>query len=150
MNLRSRPGPCVIGRTAQYWPLDYPAILMMLLVSWAEELAMVVSWPASVLLGRLGEPSRTALLALGTLSRWPVGRCIMRLGEPSNHAYLLISGFVKVHGNDNGHEPLLAIRAGGDLVGEMGVLSGGPRSATVTVCSPTLARVITAAELCAF
>ncbi len=111
---------------------------------------MAFSWPASALLGRLGESSRTAMLALGTQVRWPVGRSVMRIGDPSQHAYLLISGFVKVHGNDSGHEPLLAIRGGGDLVGEMGVLSGGPRSATVVACSPTLAKVIGAAELRAF
>jgi CRP-like cAMP-binding protein len=87
------------------------------------------------------------MLSLGAERRWPAGRSIIRMGEPSTHACLILGGFVKVHGNDSGHEPLLAIRAGGDLVGEMGVLSGGQRSATVTTCSATTARVILAEEL---
>lgn len=108
------------------------------------------SWPATSLLGRLTEPERAGLLALGTTTEWSVGRCMMRLGDPSTHAYLLMNGFVKVHGNDSGHEPLLDIRAGGDLVGEMGVLSSEGRSATVTVCSAVVARVINANDLRAF
>lgn len=111
---------------------------------------MTVSWPVTGLLGRLSEPSRAAMLALGATARLPVGRCLMRIGEPSTHAHLLIDGYVKVYGNDSGQEPLLAIRGAGDLVGEMGVLSGGPRSATVTVCAPTAARTISAADLRAF
>lgn len=115
-----------------------------------EASSMGDSWPATTLLGRLSEPARAAMLSLGTLTRWPAGRCVMRLGEPSGHAYLLIEGFVKVHGNNDGQEPLLAIRAGGDLVGDMGVLTGEPRSATVTVCSAAVARAIAAADLRAF
>ncbi|WP_275411029.1 Crp/Fnr family transcriptional regulator [Rhizocola hellebori] len=90
------------------------------------------------------------MLSLGTKARFPAGRCMMRLGEPSGHAFLLIDGLVKVHGNDSGHEPLLAIRAGGDLVGEMGVLSAAGRSASVTTCSATMAHAISAADLRAF
>jgi CRP-like cAMP-binding protein len=108
------------------------------------------SWPAGSLLGRLPDPVRAAMLALGAEKRWPAGQAIIRLGEPSTHAYLILGGFVKVHGNDSGHEPLLAIRTAGDLVGEMGVLSGGGRSATVTTCSATAARVIGAEELRGF
>jgi CRP-like cAMP-binding protein len=39
---------------------------------------------------------------------------------------------------DNGHEGLLGVRVSGDLVGELGVVRAAPRSATVTVCAPTM------------
>jgi CRP-like cAMP-binding protein len=102
------------------------------------------------LLGRVGGQARSALLSLGVPVKLDGGRQIMRVAEPSARAFLLLNGCVKVHGNAGGHEPLLAVRVGGDLVGEMGVLSGGLRSATVTTCSPTLAREIGSAELRAF
>ncbi|GAB2932546.1 hypothetical protein GCM10027280_20270 [Micromonospora polyrhachis] len=42
----------------------------------------------------------------------------------------------------DGRTALLAIRVGGDLVGEMSALNDQPRSATVTTCSPALVRII--------
>jgi CRP-like cAMP-binding protein len=71
----------------------------------------------------------------------------LRQGEPGSIVYLLRSGCVKVVGNEAGREPLLAIRVGGDLVGEMAVLSGKPRSATVTACAKTTASAIQGADL---
>jgi CRP-like cAMP-binding protein len=56
--------------------------------------------------------------------------------------YLLLAGCVKVVGNEGGREPLLVIRAGGDLVGEMAVLSGRPQPATASTCAATSARAI--------
>jgi CRP-like cAMP-binding protein len=107
-------------------------------------------WPAATFLGRLDEPARQAVQSLGRAVRLPINSPMMRLGEPASGAFLLIEGCVKVYSNDNGREPLLAIRMGGDLVGEMGVLSGGPRTATVTSCTPVLARAIGADELRGF
>lgn len=94
------------------------------------------------LLGRLSDGSRRAILELGTSVRFTSGQTILRQGEPGHTAYLLLRGCVKVRGNEAAWEPLLAIRIGGDLVGEMGVLSRKPRSATVSTCSETSARAI--------
>jgi CRP/FNR family transcriptional regulator, cyclic AMP receptor protein len=108
------------------------------------------SWPSSSLLGRLSEPARSVLLSLGTAVGYPAGRRILRLGELGETVYLLLSGCVKVLGNDGGREPLLGIRVGGDLVGEMAVLSRLPRSATVSTCSDLSARAIPGPDLLAF
>lgn len=104
-------------------------------------------WPVGSLLGRLPESARAGLLALGTGARFPAGRVLLRQGEDGTTAYLLVQGCVKVIAHDADREALLAIRVGGDLVGEMAVLSGKPRSATVVTCAATLARAIPAARL---
>lgn len=107
-------------------------------------------WPASSLLGRLSEPARTVLLGLGTAAGYPAGRRLVRLGECGQSVYLLLQGCVKILGNDGEREPLLGIRVGGDLVGEMAVLSSLPRSATVSTCSLVSARVIPGPDLLAY
>jgi CRP-like cAMP-binding protein len=107
-------------------------------------------WPAMTLLGRLSEPARAVLLGLGRRVVFKPGQVILRQGEPGSTVYLLLAGCVKVVGNEGGREPLLAIRVGGDLVGEMAVLSGRPRSATVSACVATPTRAIPGADLRAF
>jgi CRP-like cAMP-binding protein len=107
-------------------------------------------WPPLTLLGQLSEPALGALLNLGITASFPAGRRIMRLGEFGQTAYLLLRGCVKVLGNEGGREPLLGIRVGGDLVGEMAVLSRLPRSATISTCSEVSARKIPGQDLLAF
>jgi CRP-like cAMP-binding protein len=59
-----------------------------------------------------------------------------------------LSGVVKVLVNSPvGAEVLLAVRIGGDLVGEMAVLDGSNRSANVVACGEVWARVIRRAEI---
>ncbi|MDT7787576.1 MAG: hypothetical protein QOF58_5995, partial [Pseudonocardiales bacterium] len=73
---------------------------------------------------------------------------LLRFGDPGDHAILLLSGVVKVLVNSPvGAEVLLAVRIGGDLVGEMAVLDGSNRSANVVACGEVWARVIRRAEI---
>ncbi len=97
------------------------------------------------MLARLPGPARKALLTLGTEVVVPAGRRILRQGEDGEVVYVLLAGVVKVSAADGDREPVLAIRAAGDLVGEMSVLLGRPRSATVVTCTNTTARVLTSA-----
>jgi CRP-like cAMP-binding protein len=60
--------------------------------------------------------------------------------------YLLLAGSVKVTGATDEGDSLLAIRVGGDLVGELAALDGRPRLATVTTAGPLIAQVIAGAE----
>lgn len=61
---------------------------------------------------------------------------------------LLRSGITKVTAAlENGHESLLAIRVGGDVVGELAAMDDAPRSATVTACGPIAAGVVHRSEL---
>jgi CRP/FNR family transcriptional regulator, cyclic AMP receptor protein len=105
-------------------------------------------WPARSLLGVLSLPARLELLALGTEVRYDAGAVLLREGMNDRHALLLLSGFVKVTATvENGETSLLAVRVGGDTVGEMAAMDGAPRSATVTGCGPLTARIVQAGAL---
>lgn len=98
-------------------------------------------WPARSLLGRLSPTARRDVLGLGAEVRFDTGAVLLREGMHDRHVLLLLSGCVKVTATvENGETSLLAIRAGGDTVGEMAALDGAPRSATVTACGPLTAR----------
>ncbi|MEO3765284.1 Crp/Fnr family transcriptional regulator [Streptomyces sp. B8F3] len=98
-------------------------------------------WPARSLLGALSLPARLEMLGLGTYVQYDAGAVLLREGWDDRHVLLLLSGFVKVTATvENGETSLLAVRAGGDTVGEMAAMDGAPRSATVIACGPLTAR----------
>jgi len=89
-------------------------------------------WPATGFLGQLSEETRQAALKLGTFRRYRPGDVVLHEGAISDCAVLLLSGLYKVVGSlGSGREALVAIRIGGDIVGELGLADGDPRSATV-------------------
>jgi CRP/FNR family cyclic AMP-dependent transcriptional regulator len=108
-------------------------------------------WPQSSLLARLTEPDRQELLNVGTRAVFPSQHVLVRQGAQEDYAVLLTKGLAKVVvDTENGHEALLAIRVGGDLVGEMASLERKPRAATVISCVKTSARLIPADLFAAF
>ncbi|MDA0563845.1 Crp/Fnr family transcriptional regulator [Streptomonospora sp. S1-112] len=108
------------------------------------------AWPAASLLGGLDPARRDRLLALGARVRYPAGRVLIRQSEESTFVLLLLEGVVKATGRAGAdRDALLAVRMGGDLVGEFAAMDGRPRSATVTACGPVVARVVTRAEFLA-
>lgn len=61
------------------------------------------------------------------------GEVLMRQGEPSQTMFVVASGRLQVErALPDERELVLAELGAGDVVGEMGLLDGGPRSATVT------------------
>ncbi|ARQ67755.1 Crp/Fnr family transcriptional regulator [Streptomyces marincola] len=107
----------------------------------------VWDWPQSSLVGGLGPGPRARLLALGAAVRYPAGRRLMREGEETTFVLVLLDGVVKATGRTHDErDVLLAVRMGGDLVGELAAVDGRPRSATVTTCGPLLARVVRRAD----
>ncbi|WP_197319963.1 Crp/Fnr family transcriptional regulator [Saccharomonospora sp. NB11] len=105
------------------------------------------TWPPTSLLGGLSQAKRHALLAAGTRVRYPAGKVLIREGEDSTFALFLLDGVVKVLGaTGNGRDTLLAIRLGGDLIGELAALDSRPRSATVVTCGPVTAQLFSCAE----
>jgi CRP-like cAMP-binding protein len=105
-------------------------------------------WPARSLLGVLAPPVRQDLLALGVERRFAAGDVLLHEGARDRHVLLLLAGFAKVTARvENGEVSLLAVRVGGDTVGEMAAIDGAPRSATVTACGPITARLIQPGEL---
>jgi CRP-like cAMP-binding protein len=94
-------------------------------------------WPARSLLGVLSPPAP-----------FERGDVLLTEGGHDRHVMLLLSGFAKVTATvENGEISLLAVRVGGDTVGEMAAMDGSPRSATVTACGRVTVRIIQQAEL---
>ncbi|KNB50216.1 Crp/Fnr family transcriptional regulator [Streptomyces caatingaensis] len=112
-------------------------------------------WPERSLLGMLPEPARRELLGLGVEVRYDTGDVLLSEGARDRHVLLLLSGFAKVTATlENGQVTLLAVRVGGETVGEMAAVDGAggpgdavPRSATVTACGPLAARLLQPAVL---
>lgn len=104
-------------------------------------------WPPGSLLAGLQEATRQRFLGLGAKQQYAgAGRVLIREGDVGTVVYLLLAGSVKVTGATDEGEALLAIRVGGDVVGELTALDGRPRLATVTTAGPVIARVIGRAE----
>ncbi|MGD0062698.1 MAG: Crp/Fnr family transcriptional regulator [Streptosporangiaceae bacterium] len=107
-------------------------------------------WPPSGLLGSLPKPSRDRLLEPGMTRQYVAGQVLMREGDATKFVVVLLDGVVKATGLTlDGKEALLAIRVGGDIVGEFAALDEGPRSSTITTCGTVIGRVIMQADFLA-
>ena len=84
------------------------------------------------------------LRAAGTGRRFAAGEVLLRQGDPPTHVLLLLSGRVKVSLTTPDGQVLLAVRGPGELLGEMAVLGGDERSATVVAIEPCAAQVLEA------
>jgi CRP-like cAMP-binding protein len=99
----------------------------------------------------LDESARTAFESLGQRRRYAAGRTLFREGEASDRVFLIHSGRVKVVTvSAEGRELLLAVRGPGELIGEMSVLDGQPRSASAITLEPVEAFTVDAAGFTAF
>lgn len=104
-------------------------------------------WPESSVLGALVPAAGQVLLSAGGPVRYTPGRVIMREGDKTSFVVVLLDGMVKVISTaPDGQGVLLAIRTGGDLIGEYAALDGLPRSATVTACGLVHARLLSREE----
>jgi CRP-like cAMP-binding protein len=107
-------------------------------------------WPPNSFLAQLDEPTRLDFLTAGRFVQFGKNDTLMAEGDRDTDAFLLLSACVKVTARlDDGGYALLAVRVGGDVVGEMAALDGGPRSATVRACArqPVYAVIIGRDEL---
>lgn len=85
----------------------------------------------------------TALCSLGTRCALDAGYQLLRQGDEGNHVYVILSGVVKVaRGEPAGRSTILTIRGAGDVVGDLAVMDGRPRSGTVSALTPMVARVV--------
>jgi CRP-like cAMP-binding protein len=103
-------------------------------------------WTANSLLSTLPNATTTELLSLGTSCEFDAGQVLVREDDTSTHVYVLLTGCTKVTATTpEGGFALLAIRGGGDVIGELAGLDGQPRSATVTTVNRVRARVLSQA-----
>ncbi|MFI6899699.1 Crp/Fnr family transcriptional regulator [Nonomuraea sp. NPDC050394] len=91
------------------------------------------------------QPAWHALIEEGIPRRYAAGDVLLQQGAPGSHVLVLTLGQVKVvRLEPDGGELLLAIRGPGELLGELAVLDGGDRSATVSALSACLAYMVSA------
>ncbi len=100
-------------------------------------------WPAGSLLGGLSEEPREQMVRLGRRVCFEGGERLLREGEYGSYVFLLLSGWYKVLARtQDDREGLLAVRAGGDLVGELACFDAQPRVATVVAAGTGSAKLI--------
>jgi CRP/FNR family cyclic AMP-dependent transcriptional regulator len=86
----------------------------------------------------LSPERRRELAASGAAVRLESGHALFRTGDEADAVYVVLSGEVDVAApGPDGRDVWLAKLGAGALVGEMGVLDGGPRSADVCAVSRT-------------
>lgn len=88
----------------------------------------------SVLLFRdLNEEALEKLVEIGEERSLPPQFELFRTGDPGDALYCILEGKVSLRVEDEGRHPIdLGVRQEGDTVGELALIDGGPRSATVT------------------
>lgn len=82
----------------------------------------------------------------GSLRELADGEIVFRQNEPSDFACLVETGFVDVLDDAAGTDAVIATLGPGELLGEMGVIDGRPRSATARANGPTTVREIDAKD----
>lgn len=89
------------------------------------------------------ELSEEAAQAVADAFEWhwlPPGEILIREGEPGDALFLLMAGQLRVYTEANGREVLIMVLSGHAIVGEMALISGEPRSASV--CATTSSQVL--------
>jgi CRP-like cAMP-binding protein len=86
-----------------------------------------------------------AVLSQGTLQEFGPGQTVVRQGDPGDRLYVIKSGVLEVVGTREGGEPTtIAYLGEGEVVGELALLTGSRRSASVRC--PQQAVVLTLAK----
>jgi type IV pilus assembly protein PilB len=100
------------------------------------------------LFAELGPDSLARLGSCLKTSEFPPAEVIVREGAPGVSMYIIKSGLVEVRKKDpaTGIDFLVAQLSQGAAVGEMSLLTGKPRSATVTTVHPTVVFTLTRAD----
>ena len=96
------------------------------------------------LLRGVSEADTRALAARGVERHFSAGRQIVREGDPGDALYTILAGTVRVAmTSEDGVEATLAVLRAGDSFGELALLDGELRSATVVATTATRALVVT-------
>jgi small-conductance mechanosensitive channel/CRP-like cAMP-binding protein len=98
------------------------------------------------LLASLRDDQIADLASASRLARFTAGEALFHQGEPGDSLYVLLSGGVRVDVTDGDGTPVVTVahRGGGDFIGEMSLLTGEPRSATLVAEAETDAVIVPA------
>ena len=95
-------------------------------------------------LALLTPAEQVTISELGTHRNYPRGAVLMYEREPGDHVMVLHGGRAKISRVEaGGHETLLSIRDPGDILGELALIDGAARLASITALEPVDALVIT-------
>ncbi len=86
----------------------------------------------------LDETGRDELRSVGEVQQVPEGRVVIREGSQGDGFYILLKGKVAVETEKDGKPLELAELARGSVIGEVALLTGQPRTATVTAREPSV------------
>jgi CRP/FNR family cyclic AMP-dependent transcriptional regulator len=104
-----------------------------------------VAPPPGTFLAQLPPADQLALIGAGTAVEYGPGASLLSECDDSPQVLVLLSGQVKVGlADEDGHQTLIEVRSGGDIVGELESLDDGERSATITTIGVVQAVVIPA------
>ncbi|TDE41460.1 Crp/Fnr family transcriptional regulator [Nonomuraea mesophila] len=85
----------------------------------------------------LGESGIRSTARAGPARRYRSGQIIFHQGDPGESLYVLLDGLVKVvFTTEHGDEIVLNMLGRGDTFGEMALLDGSPRSASIVTARP--------------
>jgi len=88
-----------------------------------------------------------ALAHAATQKDFGPGQVILEEGASGREVYLIVAGLVEVVKGQESEETVLARRGPGDFLGEMGLIEGSPRFATVRALEPSRLLVISERDL---
>ena len=101
-----------------------------------EEVAQLILLSDSYVLSALDDEARLDLAASGEVVSYGADDIIVRQGDIGDSFFLVKTGRVRVTVDSEGTTTEVAILGRGSCFGEMALLTGMPRSATVTAAEP--------------
>lgn len=108
-------------------PRDVP---LSRIAEWREQ------WPVKSFLKSISGAALNNLIKAGEIRTIPRNAVLIREGDSNSEIFLLLSACVKVTARTaSGKQALLAVRIGGDIVGELSAVDGDARNATIVSCS---------------
>jgi CRP/FNR family cyclic AMP-dependent transcriptional regulator len=91
----------------------------------------------------LTRDEQSALWSVGRDKEYPPGATLCVEGDPATHVFILLDGWVKIlSAAEYGHEPTLALRGAGDIVGEVAGQTTGRRNATMLAIGTVQALIV--------
>jgi signal transduction histidine kinase len=116
-------------------------------VTSAPDLELAAALRGSRLFAELPDEDVAALAATSRSVELAPGEVLMREGSPPDAMYVVTEGELEISRHSTGADLLLNVCGPGDLIGELGVAHGRPRSATVRARGPARVQRIGAEAL---
>ena len=113
----------------------------------APDLDLAAALRGSRLFAELPDDDVAALAATSRSVELAPGEVLMREGSPPDAMYVVTEGELEISRHSTGADLLLNVCGPGDLIGELGVAHGRPRSATVRARGPARVQRIGAEAL---